>query len=271
MLRLAAVLLLGLVTAAALAWIPAARTHRPVAAIAGVYRPLTPAESLDPSAGWYCTRSSAWACDWYESCIGFDGAMWRSFVTPPGSSKPLLVHRPPPGDPETMPPTWARHALAPWRDQPQPWITQPRQGRAESVVCCGWPLRIFWSISHDQDRWTTAGRPLFFAGELHTPGWLVDLLPTPVEDPTTTSLRAMGVVNLPPPPYQLHLPLKPIWPAFAASTALFASLWWLLLLGPCQIRRALRLQRGRCETCGYDLRATPATSPCPECGRIRTA
>ena len=63
-------------------------------------------------------------------------------------------------------------------------------------------------------------------------------------------------------------PLIPIWSGLAADTALFTLPWLLLCLGIPAFRRALRNRRGLCAACGYDLRATPAGSPCPECGTL---
>ena len=61
------------------------------------------------------------------------------------------------------------------------------------------------------------------------------------------------------------LPVLPIWPGFAINTALYAlaamtiyGLWWIA-------RRRIRRLRGRCLSCGYDLRRDYSTG-CPECG-----
>jgi hypothetical protein len=62
------------------------------------------------------------------------------------------------------------------------------------------------------------------------------------------------------------VPLLPIWSGLAADTGVFA-LPWLVILGVPSLRRALRVRRGLCPHCGYDLRGLPAGSPCPECGR----
>lgn len=37
---------------------------------------------------------------------------------------------------------------------------------------------------------------------------------------------------------------------------------------PFALRRKVRLRRGLCPHCAYDLRATPLGSPCPECGTL---
>ena len=67
------------------------------------------------------------------------------------------------------------------------------------------------------------------------------------------------------------IPLRPVWSGLAANTGIFAGAWLLAILIPTAVRRAMRRRRGRCYHCGYDLRATPPGSPCPECGRPNTS
>lgn len=66
------------------------------------------------------------------------------------------------------------------------------------------------------------------------------------------------------------LPFMPVWPGFYANTALYATGLWLLTLGPIRalrgVRAWMRARRGSCLTCGYDLRGTPDSSVCSECG-----
>ena len=59
------------------------------------------------------------------------------------------------------------------------------------------------------------------------------------------------------------LPLEPLWPGFAANTAFYGGLVWLVGFGPFVLRRTLRRRRGCCVRCGYDL---AGLSRCPECG-----
>jgi hypothetical protein len=63
------------------------------------------------------------------------------------------------------------------------------------------------------------------------------------------------------------VPWMPIPLGLAADSAIYGSLYWLLLTGPGRVRRALRRRRGRCARCGYDLSGTPTDAPCPECGQ----
>ena len=66
------------------------------------------------------------------------------------------------------------------------------------------------------------------------------------------------------------LPLCPLWPGFAINTLFYAIILWLLIPGPFVLRRVIRIKRGRCPKCGYDLRGAPpevgAGAGCPECG-----
>lgn len=65
------------------------------------------------------------------------------------------------------------------------------------------------------------------------------------------------------------LPLRPIWPGFAINTILYATILWMLTLGPFTARRFIRRKRGRCINCGYDLRGAEH-EVCPECGADRS-
>jgi hypothetical protein len=60
------------------------------------------------------------------------------------------------------------------------------------------------------------------------------------------------------------LPLRPIWPAFAANTVCYAGSLWLLISGPFVLRRFVRVKRGLCPTCAYPM---GQAAVCTECGR----
>ena len=62
------------------------------------------------------------------------------------------------------------------------------------------------------------------------------------------------------------LPLHPIWSGFAVNTLLYAAVLWLLVRAPVAVRRRVRLKRGFCPACGYDLHHG-GNDACPECGR----
>ncbi len=65
------------------------------------------------------------------------------------------------------------------------------------------------------------------------------------------------------------LPLRPIWPGFSINTLFYATILWLLMLGPFTARRIIRRKRGHCIKCAYDLRGAEH-EVCPECGADRS-
>ena len=62
------------------------------------------------------------------------------------------------------------------------------------------------------------------------------------------------------------LPLGVVWPEFLINTLFYAFILWLFIRGPFVLRRHLRLKRGHCLKCGYDLQGLPPDRKCPECG-----
>jgi hypothetical protein len=62
------------------------------------------------------------------------------------------------------------------------------------------------------------------------------------------------------------VPIIPLCSGFAMNTFVYAFLWFFALLMTARFRRSLRRRRGLCPACAYDLHATSAGSPCPECG-----
>ncbi len=70
------------------------------------------------------------------------------------------------------------------------------------------------------------------------------------------------------------MPTRPIWFGLLANSLIYGVMTMpLLLVARRVIRRIGRWRAARrqvCPECKYDLRATPDTSPCPECGGRRT-
>lgn len=135
----------------------------------------------------------------------------------------------------TRPPTWGTFA------QPSP---PPLDIDIGADTAFGWPRLCLWHSAVSRYNNATSS---VTGGTLHG------------------GLLVRGEISVRGRDYRA-LPLRPIWSGLAADTALFAALSWLLLFMPSIARRRLRARRGACPACGYDLRATPPGSPCPECG-----
>lgn len=63
------------------------------------------------------------------------------------------------------------------------------------------------------------------------------------------------------------LPLTPLWGGMAASSLLYAAMWFVLLASAARWRTAQRWRRGRCLRCGYPRTGLREGSLCPECGQ----
>ncbi|MCH7602993.1 MAG: hypothetical protein IIB54_09525, partial [Planctomycetes bacterium] len=61
----------------------------------------------------------------------------------------------------------------------------------------------------------------------------------------------------------------PLWFGLVIDTTLYALLWWIITIGPWQIRQYRRRIRGLCLHCAYDLRGVDH-EVCPECGAATT-
>ena len=62
-----------------------------------------------------------------------------------------------------------------------------------------------------------------------------------------------------------YLPVQPTFPGFFINTLSYALVLWLFWSAPFTTRRLFRKRRGRCISCGYDLRYAEH-EVCPECG-----
>ena len=110
----------------------------------------------------------------------------------------------------------------------------------------GWPKLTLWYESQTPDRMTITG----ILGGIEIGGhW----------DP-----GELGEWTV----FPKALPLRPIWSGFIVNTLFYAIILWLLIPGPFVLCRLIRLKRGRCPKCGYDLRGQlpGAGRGCPECG-----
>ena len=67
-----------------------------------------------------------------------------------------------------------------------------------------------------------------------------------------------------PVPYKL-LPLRPVYPGLIGNIVCYSLLAYLVLFVFFDVRYIIRLKRGRCPQCGYDLQGADHEA-CPECG-----
>jgi hypothetical protein len=68
---------------------------------------------------------------------------------------------------------------------------------------------------------------------------------------------------------QWQLPMLPRWPALIGDTLFYAGAFGTMYLVFAGVRSLTGRLRGRCLSCGYDLRGLPPATACPECGRAR--
>ena len=61
----------------------------------------------------------------------------------------------------------------------------------------------------------------------------------------------------------------PLWFGLVIDTTLYAFLWWIITIGPWQIRQYQRRRHSLCLHCAYDLRGVDH-EVCPECGAATT-
>lgn len=64
----------------------------------------------------------------------------------------------------------------------------------------------------------------------------------------------------------ISLPLRPVWPGFAANVGILGLLGVCIVRGPGALRKYMRRRNGLCDICGYDLCGLPVGAFCPECG-----
>jgi hypothetical protein len=146
---------------------------------------------------------------------------------------------------EEVCPRWAREKITP-RDHGGHSST-PESEVYRSLMATGWPMRALWCP------------------------YTLEPIPSGVWPRRAHSAIILSRATAATRPGRLSarddaLPILPLWPGFAVDTAVFGGLWTVLLFAPGAARRAIRRRRGRCATCGYDLRSLSQMSACPECG-----
>jgi hypothetical protein len=151
--------------------------------------------------------------------------------------------------PEAVAGLFARSIVMPWPRGTRPW---PANDAYIYFSFRGWPFRAFW-LEYEQHYATNT----------------TDIAETRIHGGIRVKFNDPTSVWYAPPPSPTALPYRPVWPGLILDTLFFASLWAALLYIPRAARRSLRRRRGLCPACAYDLRATPASSPCPECGQTR--
>jgi hypothetical protein len=151
------------------------------------------------------------------------------------------------------------------RTRAVPWLTRsapfPVDDADRVIGARGWPCLALWCEYQTRVCSTFTTSPSW-ASRRPKP----DLLGAPVGGIALPWPHVSPNWNSEPPPPLTSLPFRPLWGGLLVDTACFGVLWWGAIIGPAALRRWARGRRGLCRKCGYDLRGTPAGSPCPECG-----
>ncbi len=131
-----------------------------------------------------------------------------------------------------------------------PGAQHPTRELIREEIRVGWPFRSFWCSYEDRVHLDSPNR---FGMTL-----------------TGTNMTLIGGIEMDATPaagfqYLRPLPYLPIWPGLVGNIALHSATWGSLLLLLIGSRRLARYWRGRCISCGYDLRGNDAAG-CPECG-----
>lgn len=174
--------------------------------------------------------------------------------------------------PQDIMPRWAQKhldefavaipPLSKWDDPPDPEFID------YLYISAGWPWPALKCTA--QPEFTTYSTP-WPGGGTRWPGagvaniiasaFAVDRGPRPSESYVLNQPTGLKV----------PLPYHPIWPGLLADSAFFGCAWAVPLFGVPATRRALRRRRGLCPRCAYSLCGLAPGTPCPECGRTRTA
>lgn len=133
---------------------------------------------------------------------------------------------------------WALAKVAPWRVEAD-WPYGTKRSM-QGLLAVGWPRRSLYSV-YTSHRATGTLHP--FVGGIELPG---------------TQFAGILLTRT--------LPYTPIWSGLLFNATLYSALLWGARLAATQTLRFRRRRLRRCAKCDYDLSATPATSPCSECG-----
>jgi len=161
--------------------------------------------------------------DWYVGDAKQTGALrvvssWRTQV---GISSIMW-------DPSAPPP----------EDRIPPWagLLHPTGSSSSRVADArGWPTLAMWSgFAESWSGFSNSGPTIKIISGL--------------ELPPRDSVPTWNVNH-----YRL-LPLRPIWPGFLIDTLFYAAIWFGVFFGFSSAKRFIRVRRGRCPRCGYDLR-----------------
>lgn len=147
-----------------------------------------------------------------------------------------------------QPNAFTRSRAAPWTDS-APWrLDDIGPSRNSTLVNAGWPWPIAWCCT-----------PSFRPSE-----------PREGFGHGAYITRRKGWVMLPSAAiHDKSIPLTPIWVNLLAAAPLYALPWFALLSLPrilLAARAALRRRRNRCSRCGYSRAGLAPAAPCPECG-----
>jgi len=126
------------------------------------------------------------------------------------------------------------------------YINFPEESHYFVIECWGWPCRTIWGWKYDG-----MSRPMGSISAATTSAGGGDLLP--ILFPSQAG------------PARRILPFYPLWSGLLANVAIFSAMWLLLFRGVRVWKRVLRVRKGVCVACRYDLRGS-VSGMCPECG-----
>ena len=176
-------------------------------------------------------------CCWRVTRFEMPGALIISSFRTTEEGDPVTAR-----EPDDLVPTWVHFHDS---DRLHP------NHHVESILANGrgWPMISFW-CEMELDRFQPADPH-------HTIGGITTGLP---EFQTGPLLLWFTPV----------IPYWPVWSGLIVNTLFYALILALVIWGPRNVRSWVRVKRGRCRDCGYDLRCHLG-EVCPECGSRKVA